>query len=567
MAEKRNKIEHQLSVPAGPLADKYLDFVRNEQFKEMAFIGPWNTSKSTALVDWLILSGLEYPGANLVLTRAKLSDLRRTTLTKYLSRAGKVLVEDYNKNEAVIQFPEINGEQSVLYMFGLDRHDLREVLKSFEPFRAAIEESNEVPHDAFDMLLGRLRQKVEHRERTNRWLVYNLASKWHVTPARVQEIMGFTDAQLNEKHLGKNQLKHVFNPEGNDHTWKRMVGIPYPTREEMGPAWVKKHVGKREFVLKPDEYGDYQFSPGNYVELEDGSRHFVAGEAKDSDSGNRMVELVDGTLVPRDTVSFVGQRASVFAFTRENWSRNVDADENFLYMSDPTIREKYYEAKVDTKTGLVFPEFDRMKHVVIGMKDLDRVPKHLRVTVSVDQGFRHPTAALMAVEVMKPRNAILILREYLVSGRSAMDNAYQVKGLVPPGIEEVTYWADPSMWRMEPTSMSSVADEYMQSGVPLMKADNQLESTIDQAKKMLSPLPDIFTGTEHPRVFVSEDCEQLIYALEACEYRHLASARDNWVVDMVDAFRYLMSGVQKQQGMDTEPLNEVQSNVRVWDFA
>lgn len=564
MAQAKN-LEHVLTVPAGPLAPKYRDFVHNEDFKEMAFIGPFNTSKSTALVDWLILSGLEYPGANLVLTRAKLSDLRRTTLTKYLSRAGRVLTENYNKNEAIIEFPEINGEKSTLYMFGLDRHDLTEVLKSFEPFRAAIEESNEVPPEAFDMLLGRLRQKVRHVERTNRWLVYDMAQKWGVSPQRVQQIYRFADAELDERHYGKNQLKHVFNPEGNDHSWKRMVGVPYPSKEEMGPEWVRNNVGKREFILRPGEYGDYEFAPGNYISLPDGSRAFTAGQAKNPETGELEVELVDGRRVPRDTVSFIGQRAAIFAFTSENWSRNRSADENFLYMSDPTIREKYFEAKIDTKQGLVFPMFDRTKHVVPHPQGT--IPRHLRMIVSVDQGYRHPTVALLAVELMRPANSFLVLKEYMVAGRSALDNAYQVKGMPPEGQEFVTYWGDPSMWRVEPTSMRSVADDYFMAGVPLLKAENQIELTIDQAKQMMTPLADLQTGRETPRIFISEQCEQLIHALESVEWRHLQSARDNWVVDMTDGFRYLVSGTKQQQGMDLIATEPVKSNVRVWGWS
>lgn len=555
------RIEHTLTLPAGPIAAKYKDFIQNEDFLEMAFVGTFNTSKSTALVDWLILSGLEYPGANLVLTRAKLSDLRRTTLTKYLSRAGKVLVEDYNKNEAIIEFPEINGQKSRLYMFGLDRHDLKEVLKSFEPFRAAIEESNEVPNEAFDLLLGRLRQKVPHANRTNRWLVADRAAKWGVPFARAQEILGFSDAKLDELHLGPVQLKHVFNPEGNDHTWKRAVGVPYPSHEEIGPEWVKKNVGIREFALPAEQIGQYRFLAGDLVELPSGARAFTAGQ-----KGENQVELVDGTLVPRAQCTFIGQRATIFAFTQDNWSRNVESDRNFLYMHDPTIREQYYEGKIDTKKGLVFPQFDRTTHVV--PRPRSELPSTLRGVVSVDHGTRHPTAALFAVEVPKPQGAILILKEYLQAGRSAADNAYQLKSMIPGHLEHLTYWADPSMWKLEPTSMSSVADEYLQAGIPLYRADNNLEYTINAGQEMLRVQDDWRTGDASPRLFVSDECKSLIEALEACTHLHLVSSRDNWMVDMIDAFRYLVSGVYHQVGLDVTSVEEApKTHVPRWDWS
>lgn len=148
-----------------------------------------------------------------------------------------------------------------------------------------------------------------------------------------------------------------------------------------------------------------------------------------------------------------------------------------------------------------------------------------------------------------------------------MDNAYQIRSLAPQQVEFVTYWGDPSMWRLEPTSMRSVADDYFTAGVPLMKAENQIELTIDQAKQLLTPMPDLQTGVDAPKIFVSEECEQLIHALETAEWRHLQSARDNWVVDMIDGFRYLISGAKQQSGMDLIAGDTLESHVRVWDWA
>ncbi len=61
-------------------------------------------------------------------------------------------------------------------------------------------------------------------------------------------------------------------------------------------------------------------------------------------------------------------------------------------MQDPAIREQYFEAKIDTKKGLIFPEFERQVHVVSAPKR--DIPRDLRAVVSVDHGLRHPTVAL-----------------------------------------------------------------------------------------------------------------------------------------------------------------------------
>lgn len=516
---------------------------------------------STALVDWLITSGIEYPGANLVLTRAKLSDLRRTTLTKFLSRAGTVLVDDYNKNEAVIHFPEINGKVSKLYMFGLDRTDLDEVLKSFEPFRAAVEEANEVPSRALDLLLGRLRQKVEHRYRTWEWYAREMASLWGVSEERARVMLGVPKERLQEPHLGANQLKYVFNPEGNDAIWRRCVGVPYPPPDQFSREWVRENVGVREFVIPPEEVGSYSFQAGNLVELPGGVRAFAAGEG-DDESGQRVVELADGSFVPKSQVSFVGQRAAIFVFTDENWSRNVKSDENFLYMQDPAIREQYFEGRIDVRKGLLFPGFDRITHVAPPPKA--GLPAGLRVHVGLDQGMRHPTVALLAVETRKPAGGLYVFKEYVASGRPASENAYLIRGLVPPDAESVQYWADPSMWVVDATSGRSVADDYFTAGVPLMRAENAVERTVDGVRDYLRPEIDWLTGDERPRLFISSDCEQLIHAIETCTTQHLFSSRDNWIVDVVDALRYLVSGASRLVVPDEVVPRAAKP--RVWDF-
>lgn len=509
-----------------------------------------NTGKSTALIDYLIMSGVDYPGAHLLFARAKLSDLRRTSLTKYLSRAGLLLDQEAsNKNEGVYAFPEVNGKRSLLYVLGLDRVDLSEVLKSFEPFRAGFEEADEIPQRAFNLVLGRLRQKVRHAQRTNRWLIGHMAARWGCDFDRAQALLEIPNSELDLGHHGPNQLKYVFNPTGNDPTWKRVMNLPYPDKESGDVRkWLTENVGISEFYLPYAKLPQsYEYKAGNLVGLPDGSRAYVGRTEKKSGK----VELIDGRKFKRTDLTYIGQRASVYVWSDENWSRNVAADENFLYMTDDSMREQYFEGIVDTRQGLVFPEFSRDRNVVPAPKR--DIPKDARVVVAIDHGFRHPTVALVAVATQFPVGGLLIVKEYMVSGRSAYDNAFQIKGMVPNYITDVSYWADPSMWRTEATSMRSVSDEYHEAGVLLYKADNNIEYTVEVGKRLLRPTLDPRTHEELPRIFVSEDCKQLIYALETTETKHMTSSRDNWIVDMIDTFRYLLSGVYNQvapQGLD-----------------
>jgi len=548
-ASGRKVMEQVLSVPAGPLGPKYIDFAYNEWFREMCMMGPFNTGKSTALIDYLLMAGVNYPGANLLFARGKLSDLRRTSLNKYLSRAGLLLDQDAsNKNEGVYAFPEINGLRSKLYVLGLDRVDLREVLKSFEPFRAGFEEADEIDQQAFNLVMGRLRQKVRHSSRTNKWLIGEMAARWGCSFDRAQQVLQIPNSELELGHFGPNQLKFVFNPTGNDPTWKRVMNVPYPDKESGDVRkWLEENVGISEFYIPFSKLPrSYEYEAGDLVGLPDGTRAYAGIETPD-----KTVELVDGRKFPKSDLTFIGQRASVYAWADENWSRNKAADKNFLYMTDEEMRDQYFEGIVDTKQGLVFPEFSREVHVVPAPKR--DIPKDATVVVSVDQGFRHPTVALVGVKTNYPPGGLLIVKEYMVAGRSAYDNALQIKNLIPDYITALSYWADPSMWRTEATSMRSVADEYYDAGVLLYKADNHIEYTIEAGKRLLTPVKDPRTDETLPRIFISEDCKQLIYALETTEMKHMTSSRDNWIVDMIDGFRYLLSGVYNAvapQGLD-----------------
>ena len=142
-------LQLNLSTPEGYIAYLYEDFRSNEDFMEMTFMGGFNVAKSTTLVDSALLDGVNYPGCEVLFARAKLTDLKSTTLMKLKQRGG-VLVEDRNENEAIYRFPyqphPLTGQpvQSIIRCIGLDRSDLQDVMKSKEPFRVKLEEGNEM---------------------------------------------------------------------------------------------------------------------------------------------------------------------------------------------------------------------------------------------------------------------------------------------------------------------------------------------------------------------------------------------------------------------------------------
>lgn len=114
--------------------------------------------------------------------------------------------------------------------------------------------------------------------------------------------------------------------------------------------------------------------------------------------------------------------------------------------------------------------------------------------------------------------------------------------------------------------MRSVADEYAEAGVPLLRADNNVEYTLNATQELLRPVTDLRSGEDMPKLFVCASCKNLIHAMETTTHSHMSSSRDNWIVDMVDSLRYLASGIYNQSAIKPHDGPPPQ-HVRVWDWS
>jgi hypothetical protein len=141
-----------------------------------------------------------------------------------------------------------------------------------------------------------------------------------------------------------------------------------------------------------------------------------------------------------------------------------------------------------------------------------------------------------------------------VSGLSATENAYAILGMAQRDISTV-WMGDPSMQRVEATSMRTVVEDYYDAGLPLVMADNSIEDTLNAVRDMLTPRFDARMGEEVVKLFVSSECEQLIQALERATYRDLQHRRDSWIVDVIDSLRYMVNGMAY---MEAAPVESIQ---------
>jgi len=489
-------IKENFTLPRG-LEKKYLTFLNDEQFTEMAWIGGFGTAKSDALVTSIIKTAYDYPGATMVLARDELVNLKRTTLVDLLSK-GSNLMEHHNKTESVITFPAVpdhNGvpRQSQLYMFGLMTGDYVQKLKSLQPFRIFIDEGDKILEEMFDMCVLRLRQKVYHRE---------------------------------TGELGKNQVKIVENDEGNNWLWRRFVNKPHPG-VQMTQDWVKRHVGLREEPYQPSAAGSDVFV--NDLVVFNDKRYLV----ESFHNGKLRLKGTDLEVEPSE-VRVILQRLALYAFTHENKSLNQQNLQNARGVSS-ALREKYILGKVDTQTGLLFPEFDPTVHVI----PEEFIPFDWKIIVGIDHGFDHPTAAVSIA--LGRANEIIVFGEYSARNLSPQENAHSILEMVG-GYENIEFRADTQMWKVDPRSPGTIADDYVNSGVrPLNRANKNRDLSIARLKDYLTPKSaSIYEPDPKPRLYVMEGNDEVIRSLHYMTWDDFRAKRND---DILDALRYAVMAV------------------------
>lgn len=486
-------VDTVFTIPRG-LERKYLTFLNDERYTEMAWLGGFGTAKSDCLVTSILKTGFDYPGCTMVLARDELVNLKRTTLVDLLGKGGH-LIAHHNKTESVISWPAVKDSKGVervsqLFCFGLMTGDYVQKLKSLQPFRIFIDEGDKILEEMFDMCVLRLRQKVYHRE---------------------------------TGVLGKNQVKIVANDEGNNWLWRRFVGKPHPGLG-MTPEWVTRNVGLREEPYKPTMPHEDLFE-GDLVKWRD-TRHLVEGFP---DGKTVKLSGVDEPIEDVKELTVVLQRLCIYAFTHENRSLNRQNLANARGVSG-ALREKYILGKVDTQSGLLFPEFDPTTHVL----EEQTIPFSWKVVVGIDHGFDHPTAAVFIA--VAPDGSLLVFEEYAARNLSPQENAYGMLDLIG-GYEKVRWHGDTQMWNVDPRSPGTIADDYINAGIkPLERANKNRDLSIARIKDYLTPkAASLYQPDPKPRLFVMSNNPKVIKTLHYLTWDDFRGKRND---DILDALRY-----------------------------
>ena len=553
-----------LGLPDGPIAAKYQAFRDGEDFIGTLFVSPYAGSKSTALVDSILKTALDYPGCRLLLVGRTLTDLKKSTIPKLQERIG-LAIDSENKNEAIYRFPQLEHPlkgtptQSELRAIGVDRANVEEIMKSTEWFRVFIEEANTISSDSHDVVLARARQFAFHRTLKVRHMVNDAANLWGIDPAETYELMLSSEGHpvhqfklsLDDPMPGRNLVKAVMNPHGNDHVWLRYVGIPFPDGG-VSKEWADKHIGIREYYFSEEDRKEVMVPLvlGNWVVDKQGNRGYVR-----EIHGDKIL-LMNKEVKDAKDLELVMQLYTIYGFPDENKSRNYANHQAALLMVNRGLRKRAFAGIADVRSGMVFPNFVNryaedgghiMPYPTTGL------PSGYSGVGGVDQGGNHATAGLAAL-LTKETNTAIVFYEYLKSGVSAKQSAYDIASSMPKDMR-IRWFGDPKMWSRDYTENTTTthAQKYMDAGLMPFEPGRKGDEAFDDVMDVLEFVDSFVHRKRAAKLYVFDNCTQLIHAMSNVTWDDIRHGRHKWIVDMADALKLMVSGVGKATHADTIP--------------
>ncbi len=159
------------------------------------------------------------------------------------------------------------------------------------------------------------------------------------------------------------------------------------------------------------------------------------------------------------------------------------------------------------------------------------IPPYWRRLGGLDIGLTHPTAALMAA-IDDDASTIYITNEYKVQNKTAIDHAAHLKHW------GVKFVIDPSAFNRQIGSGMSTASIYQEEGLDLTKANNNVEASISEIRKLMG------SG----RLFIFSSCHMLLKELRTYRTKESSDGKAKIVKtddDLTDCARYVILGMNE----------------------
>jgi len=182
-----------------------------------------------------------------------------------------------------------------------------------------------------------------------------------------------------------------------------------------------------------------------------------------------------------------------------------DAKEEALRGLSKEERMAREEGKFVALSGLIYPDFDRSRHVVSAVRQL---PDNVNVIVSIDPGIRH--ACAVGWYYLTPEDDMVMFQEGYFKDMTIQQvceeihrtNAYY-------GADPIYYVIDPAARNRNSQTGRSDQSEFADHGIVTIPGQNSVTAGINRVKERL----------QNNRFFVSEDCTNFLKEIRTYRWR------------------------------------------------
>ena len=217
----------------------------------------------------------------------------------------------------------------------------------------------------------------------------------------------------------------------------------------------------------------------------------------------------------------------------------IETDTGYVSMLESLpedLRRAWLEGNWNVFAGQYFTEFKEELHVI----EPCPIPEYWRRYFTMDYGLDMLAGYWIAVD---EGGRAYVYREVFESGLLMSQAAQKIKELTNEKI--YAHIAPPDMWNRRQDTGKSVADNFAELGIPLVKAKNDRVQGWYNLKEWLKPVQDEM-GQTIPNLRIFRSCRNLIKSLPVLQFDRLnpndCAKEPHEYTHAPDAIRYFVAG-------------------------